>query len=204
MKYIKYTKVDYISRVSSLERSMVNGPDNPSVKGLVEGFTQQSENGPFIYFGTCDDDADLGVSGVLGEITEKEYNEAYNKEQASRFEKTKQSVILDINQLYSSEIRKAREQCLAALGLTEVECTLISNNLTLESISHILLEKEDASSWLEFYKSIVHKRDVRCLKLLGLKRRTLNKVSAVKTEKSLFKAVELWRKAVSHLEVDDE
>ena len=87
MKYIKYTMVDKRTRVPIWDEPAKNGPDQPDVKGLELKFADKS-NWPIstgsprypIYFGTCPDDSDTAKPGVIQELTETEYNEAYENE----------------------------------------------------------------------------------------------------------------------------
>ena len=80
--YIKFTNVDAITKISIAQEPAANGPVFPQIKGLVYVFANESQwptNLP-IYYGTCDEDADLSVSGILGQITETEFNTAQQAE----------------------------------------------------------------------------------------------------------------------------
>ena len=86
MKYIKYTAVDYITRVPVSEAPAQNGPDMPAVTGLQFGFALESQyptNVPTFY-GTCDDDADTDIPGVLGVLTADEHASAEVAEMEAR------------------------------------------------------------------------------------------------------------------------
>lgn len=86
MKYLYYTYVDAKTRVSCLEAPASNGPDNPAVLGLVFGFALESRypTAHPIMYGTCPDDAETNLPGVLGVITEGAYQQALTDELTAR------------------------------------------------------------------------------------------------------------------------
>ena len=68
MKYIKFTYVDSITSTSVAEQPATNGPVFPAVKGLEYVWARESRYPTNVpeFFGTCPDDADTQVDGVLG------------------------------------------------------------------------------------------------------------------------------------------
>lgn len=85
MKYIKFTMVDRVTKRSISKHPAKNGRVLPEVDGLELKFANESQwpvssPGFPLYYGTCNDNADLSISGILEELTEREYNEEYEKE----------------------------------------------------------------------------------------------------------------------------
>ncbi|WP_199905506.1 tail fiber assembly protein [Microvirgula aerodenitrificans] len=86
MKYIRYTAVDYITRIPVTKAPARNGPDHPAISGLQFRFALESQyptNVPMFY-GTCDDDADTDIPGVLGVLTAEEHASAEVAEMEAR------------------------------------------------------------------------------------------------------------------------
>jgi hypothetical protein len=84
MKHIVITEVDAITKVLCTVEPQRSGPSLPKVKGLVLDWADKSTwpveldpTGKYLrapkYYGTCDDDADLTVAGVLEELTQVEW-----------------------------------------------------------------------------------------------------------------------------------
>jgi hypothetical protein len=75
MKKIKFTYVDSITEISVAKEPAKNGPHFPKIKGLQFVFAAERKYPTDVpeFFGTCDDDADLGIDGCFGEITEAEF-----------------------------------------------------------------------------------------------------------------------------------
>lgn len=83
--YIILTNIDSVSLILCTESAMPNGPTLPSVKGFCYDFTNESDypinlnyDGSYtempLYYGTCDDDADVSLTGVVKVLTEVEFN----------------------------------------------------------------------------------------------------------------------------------
>lgn len=90
MKYIIVTHIDSFTKVPCFEQDMWNGPAFPEVKGLKIEWWDES-NWPLThpdqyprFYGTCDDDADLTVPGVMGEIHPQNYQELWQFELKAR------------------------------------------------------------------------------------------------------------------------
>ena len=82
--YICVTEVDSVTKIPGTIEPQRNGPSTPDVKGLVIEWTDESNypipmdfDGKYLtppkYFGTCDDDADVTLAGVLQILTKEEY-----------------------------------------------------------------------------------------------------------------------------------
>jgi hypothetical protein len=94
MKYICITEVDTDTKIVCTVEPMRTGPSFPFVKGFVFIWSDISAwpvscvNGvyqtPPRYYGTCDDDADTTIAGVLQVLTEPEYNTLRAEEHEAR------------------------------------------------------------------------------------------------------------------------
>lgn len=84
MKYIVITEVDAVSKIPCTEEQQRTGPSMPDVKGLRLDWADKStwpiltnKNGVYLrapkYYGTCDDDANTNIKGVLEVLSEKEW-----------------------------------------------------------------------------------------------------------------------------------
>lgn len=73
--YIVVTHVDAVTKIPCNIAPMSHGPSFPPVKGLNIKWANQSEwptDYP-LFYGTCDDDADITIQGVIKQLTEGEY-----------------------------------------------------------------------------------------------------------------------------------
>lgn len=68
MQYIKFTYVDSVTGTSVAKQPAANGPVFPPVAGLEYAWARESRYPTDVpeFFGTCPDDADTQVDGVLG------------------------------------------------------------------------------------------------------------------------------------------
>ena len=84
--HIVVTEVDYATRIPCTVEPQKTGPSMPVVKGLRIIWQDKSTwpvsvdaTGTYLrapkYYGTCDDDADTTIPGVLEVLTETEWNE---------------------------------------------------------------------------------------------------------------------------------
>ena len=87
MKYICVTEVDAVTKIPCVVEPQRTGPSMPAVKGLQIIWHDKStwpvevaSDGTYLrapkYYGTCDDDADTTIAGVLEVLTEDEFNAA--------------------------------------------------------------------------------------------------------------------------------
>lgn len=85
MKYICITEIDAVTKMLCTIEPQRTGPSMPAVKGLIHVWQDSSTwpvelapDGTYLrapkYYGTCDDDADITITGVLQVLTEDEYN----------------------------------------------------------------------------------------------------------------------------------
>ena len=95
MKYICITEVDAITKIVCTAEPQRTGPSMPAVKGYTHIWHDQStwpvataSDGTYLraprYYGTCDDDADTTIAGVLQVLTEAEFNAAKVTEHEAR------------------------------------------------------------------------------------------------------------------------
>jgi hypothetical protein len=86
MKYICVTEVDHNTRIPCTVEPQRTGPSMPAVKGWKFIWADKStwpvstdSTGTYLrapkYYGTCDDDADTTIAGVLEVLTETVWNE---------------------------------------------------------------------------------------------------------------------------------
>jgi hypothetical protein len=83
--HIVVTEVDAVTKIPCTVKPQRTGPSMPDVKGLKIIWQDKStwpvelaSDGTYLrapkYYGTCDDDADTTVAGVLEVLTEEEWN----------------------------------------------------------------------------------------------------------------------------------
>ena len=93
--YISLSHVDAVTKILCNQQSMQNGPEYPLVKGFAFVFDnssiwpiQTTETGIYIniplLYGTCDDDADISVAGVVSIYTAEEFESIRLYEHQSR------------------------------------------------------------------------------------------------------------------------
>lgn len=93
--YIILTNIDAYTKIICTEEPMKTGPALPDIKGFQYIFANESiypiglkENGaylsPPLYYGICDDDADINLTGVISTLTESEFNLAREVEHLAR------------------------------------------------------------------------------------------------------------------------
>ena len=68
MQYIKFTYVDAVTGISIASEPAQNGPVFPPVAGLEFAWARESQYPTDVpeFFGTCPDDSDVQIDGVLG------------------------------------------------------------------------------------------------------------------------------------------
>lgn len=102
--YIAITNIDSETKILCTEAPMRNGPALPDIKGFQYDWNNQSiypidcnSEGIYLetplYYGTCDDDADISLTGVVTTLTIEEYNSAKTAEYAARWEYINTTVI---------------------------------------------------------------------------------------------------------------
>jgi len=85
--YICITEVDAVTKIVCTAEPQRTGPSMPAVKGYKHIWHDSSTwpvstapDGTYLraprYYGTCDDDADTTIAGVLQVLTEAEFNAA--------------------------------------------------------------------------------------------------------------------------------
>ena len=80
--FICVTHVDATTRVPCTDAPMATGPDFPSVKGLQIVWANESAwpTDKPLFYGTCDDDADINIPGVVAVYSEQQYLSIRNAE----------------------------------------------------------------------------------------------------------------------------
>ena len=93
--YICITEVDAVTKIPCTVEPQRTGPSMPAVKGYKHIWHDSSTwpvstdaTGTYLraprYYGTCDDDADTTIAGVLQVLTEAEFNAAKVVEHEAR------------------------------------------------------------------------------------------------------------------------
>ena len=93
--YICITEVDAVTKIPCTVEPQRTGPSMPAVKGWTHIWHDSSTwpvstdaTGTYLraprYYGTCDDDADTTIAGVLQVLTEAEYTAARTAEHEAR------------------------------------------------------------------------------------------------------------------------
>ena len=93
--YICITEVDAVTKIVCTAEPQRTGPSMPAIKGWTHIWHDSStwpvptsSDGTYLraprYYGTCDDDADTSIAGVLQVLTEEEYNAARAAEHEAR------------------------------------------------------------------------------------------------------------------------
>lgn len=93
--HIVVTEVDHNTRIPCTVEPQRTGPSMPAVKGWTHLWHDKStwpvataSDGTYLraprYYGTCDDDADTTIAGVLQVLTEAEFNAAKVTEHEAR------------------------------------------------------------------------------------------------------------------------
>ena len=89
--FVCVTEVDSSTKIPCTVEPQRTGPSIPQVKGLQLDWADMStwpvelaQDGTYLrapkYYGTCDDDADTSIAGVLEVLTEAEYNQRKHDE----------------------------------------------------------------------------------------------------------------------------
>ena len=86
MKHIKFTYVDSITGTSVAKQPAANGPVFPAVTGLEFAWARESRYPTDVpeFFGTCPDDADTQVDGVLGVYLQADWETMRDDEMRAR------------------------------------------------------------------------------------------------------------------------
>lgn len=86
MKHIKFTYVDAITGISVAKQPAANGPVFPPVAGLEFAWARESRYPTDVpeFFGTCPEDADTQVDGVLGVYVQVDWETLWADEMRAR------------------------------------------------------------------------------------------------------------------------
>ena len=86
MQYLKFTYVDAATGISVAKQPAANGPVFPPVVGLEFAWARESRYPTDVpeFFGTCPDDADTQVDGVLGVYLQSDWETMRDDEMRAR------------------------------------------------------------------------------------------------------------------------
>ena len=86
MQYTKFTYVDAATGISVAKQPAANGPVFPPVAGLEFSWARESRYPTDVpeFFGTCPDDADTQIDGVLGVYVQADWETMRDDEMRAR------------------------------------------------------------------------------------------------------------------------
>ena len=86
MQYIKFTYVDAVTGISIASEPAANGPVFPPVAGLEFVWARESRYPTDVpeFFGTCPEDADTQIDGVLGVYVQQDWETMRDDEMRAR------------------------------------------------------------------------------------------------------------------------
>lgn len=86
MKHLKFTYVDAVTRIPVTSAPATNGPAQPDVPGLEFAWARESAYPTDVpeFFGTCPDDSDTDVPGVLGVFGQADWEQMRADEMRAR------------------------------------------------------------------------------------------------------------------------
>ena len=86
MKYLKFTYVDAVTGISVAKQPAVNGPAFPQIDGLEFAWARESRYPTDVpeFFGTCPDDSNVQIDGVLGVYVQADWETLWADEMRAR------------------------------------------------------------------------------------------------------------------------
>ena len=86
MQYLKFTYVDAVTGISIASEPAANGPVFPPVAGLEFAWARESRYPTDVpeFFGTCPNDADTQIDGVLGVYVQADWEQMREDEMRAR------------------------------------------------------------------------------------------------------------------------
>ena len=86
MQYIKFTYVDAVTGISIASEPAANGPVFPPVSGLEFAWARESQYPTDVpeFFGTCPDDSNVQIDGVLGVYVQADWEALWADEMRAR------------------------------------------------------------------------------------------------------------------------
>lgn len=86
MKFIKYTYVDSVTKISIEKQPAQNGPASPEIKGLKYLFSLERKYPTEVpeFIGECDDDANINTDGILKQLKASDLEYEQIEEQNSQ------------------------------------------------------------------------------------------------------------------------
>ena len=158
MKYIKFTYVDSVTSISVAKQPAQNGPVFPPVADLVFVWARESRYPTDVpeFFGTCPDDADTQVDGVLGVYLQVDWETMREDEMAARgpqtqFEKdqsryTKRAAVKDELMAYmaADNMRRVRSGAWSVADLTALlaDPAVVAANALMGTLSFELAAQQ--------------------------------------------------------------
>ncbi len=115
MKHLKFTYVDSATGVPVTDAPATNGPKFPDVVGLEFAWARESQYPVAVpeFFGTCPDESDTGVPGILAVLPQQDWEVMRDDEMRARVPR-------------SITMRQCRLQLLAINKLADVDVAIAS------------------------------------------------------------------------------
>ena len=125
MQYLKFTYVDALTGISIAKQPAANGPVFPAVTGLEYVWARESRYPTDVpeFFGTCPDDADTQIDGVLGVYVQADWETMRDDEmrarnpvpqqvtmRQARLELLKRALLDDVEAVITAAVREAQIQ----------------------------------------------------------------------------------------------
>lgn len=77
MKYLHFTNVDAVTGISVAAEPAQNGPVFPAIAGLQFEWARESQYPAAVpdFFGTCPDDSQTDMAGMIAELSQTDYEQ---------------------------------------------------------------------------------------------------------------------------------
>ena len=159
MQYLKFTYVDAKTGIPVSSQPAANGPAFPSVVGLEFTWARESAYPTDVpeFFGTCPDDSDTDVPGVLGIFGQADWEQMWADEmrarnpvqqqvtmRQARLELLKRNLLDDVEAVITSAGREAQIQweyaSLVERGNPVIAIVQQQQGMTDEQIDNLFIE----------------------------------------------------------------
>lgn len=177
MKHIKFTYVDSITGISVAKAAATNGPAYPAVAGLVFVWARESQYPTAVpeFFGTCPDNSDTQIDGVLGVYVQPDWEGMQADEMLARAAKAaqgKQITRLAFRSRFTSTEKVAVEfACLddpaAPMPQRLQSAALRAHQADLAAATFVDLAREDTRAGVQMLEAAGLLAEGRALEILG-------------------------------------
>lgn len=111
MKYLQFTHVDSVTGISVKTEPARNGPAFPAVDGLKFAWARESRYPTPVpeFFGTCPDDSNVMIDGVVREFAQTDYEQMLADELKAMKIKSISPILRNLKDIDMKSIRSMRE-----------------------------------------------------------------------------------------------